>query len=69
MITKNYECSGIIIVEDKNGEIIGFNTYGASAPYRYGPVGVWEKYRGKGFWKGAPPLHVEQDEKTGATHS
>lgn len=51
LITKNYECSGIIIVEDKNGEIIGFNTYGASAPYRYGPVGVWEKYRGKGFGK------------------
>lgn len=51
LVTKNYECSGIIIVENKEGEIIGFNTYGASAPYRYGPVGVWEKYRGRGFGK------------------
>lgn len=51
LITKNYECSGIIIVENKEEEIIGFNTYGASAPYRYGPVGVWEKYRGRGFGK------------------
>ncbi|MET1159592.1 MAG: GNAT family N-acetyltransferase [Thermoprotei archaeon] len=48
-LTKKYLDSGVVVLRDNKGNIIGFNTFSATSPIRYGPVGVDEKYRGKGY--------------------
>ncbi len=47
-LVRGKNTSGVIVAEYSN-EIIGFSVYGATATYRFGPIGIEQSHRGKGI--------------------
>ncbi len=64
-LTKDKIDAGLLYVTNSDGEIIGFSVYGATAPYRFGPIGVDEKHRGKGVGKALLYQTLQEMRKTG----
>jgi len=64
-LTKDRLDAGLLYVTNSDDEIIGFSVYGATAPYRFGPIGIDEKHRGKGIGKVLLYQTLQEMRKTG----